>query len=237
MNNITQKQLVLPSDLMPNVQKISNYMFFMLLEKVLGQPLSNGERRHFQGCRCVEDFMAVLIESPIYRKLAVEGNPIGQWKLGELYTCLRCDMRWEPRSGFDLWGALEYQKMITAGRVEVKTGGIIQSSDWIVQITGRKKVLIADVLVFVGMVDSYNPCDSVLLAIPKEILEPEVDRQLRKRDRIPYISINKCRFSKKTRRMNKWYEFEVYDHSQLRQYIAQYVHGDFQIIPQQLILF
>ena len=220
-------------------QDISEYRFFELLERVLGQRLSDSDKQWFAGCTCVEQFMARLVKSRVFQSLALTGSGSGIGRLGEFYICLRSDMRWEPRAGYDLWGALEMHDNIKAGKIEVKTGGpSIRTIGWKVMITGRQKILKADILIFIGMKRTYNPCDGVMLAIPRKRLVLEVEKQLLLRpNRIPDIHISKNEYNIQTNQLNQWYDFKIRNHSDLRNIISEHIHGKFIIIPQQLSLF
>lgn len=228
------------SDLLPTSwkQEVSEYRFFELLERVLGRALSEADKQWFEGCICVEQFMARLVESKVFEYLSLRGNPITLGRLGEFYVCLRCDMRWEPRTGFDIWGALEFRDEIGVGKVEVKTGGPGSEHNWQPQITGRKQVLLADVIIFIGMAYSFNPCEGAMIVIPADRLQEEVDKQLKRAPhRIPSISISRNRYNRRTGSLNGWYEFELHNHAMLRKVIAEHIHGEFNIISQQLPLF
>lgn len=138
-----------------------------------------------------------------------------------------------------MWGAFEYEEMLEAGKVEVKTCEPSEHGDWRPRITDVNSRVIADALVFVGMVETYNPCNAQLFVIPKDALLAEVARQLAKNPAIirPRVTISKNRVNNNTGRVNRWYEFELPNHSRLKQRITEYVHGDFNILPEQMSLF
>lgn len=232
---------VLPSMYAPKsrLQPISeNYVRF-LLEAVLPQGITISDEQLFNGCTTVEDIMFRLTESEVIKSLFLRGSMDGIGRLGEFYVALRTMKEWSPRPGFDIWGAFEYLKDITTGRIEVKT--LTPSStrhQWDPRITGNTIEVQADVLVVIGMLDSYNPCEASLFIIPKHVLVPIAEEHKRKgtSDR-PRISIIKHRHNPQTKKQNPWWEYEVINHVMTKEVITQYVHGDFNIIPQQMSMF
>lgn len=232
---------MLPSTYKPasQVQPISeNYVWF-LLETVLRRAPGAADRELFAGCTTVEDVMFRLSESDVIKTLFLRGTMDGIGRLGEFYIAMRTMKEWAPRTGYDVWGAFEYLKAITTGKVEVKTcSPSATRHQWDPRITGNDVELRADVLVVLGMHDSYNPCDATMFVIPRHALEPVVaeHRARGSKDR-PRISIIKHRYNPQTNKQSPWYEYEVSPHARVKEVIAQYVHGDFSIVPQQMSLF
>lgn len=144
-----------------------------------------------------------------------------------------------PRHGYDVRGAFEYENMLEAGMIEVKTCEPGSSTAWQPRMTDINSKVIADVLVFVGLLESYNPCDARLFAIPKSVLTSEVEKRIKRnpKENRPEISVSKNRVNNNTGQVNQWYEFELVNHSKLLRRITRYVHGDFGIWPEQLSLF
>lgn len=232
---------MLPSTYKPKsqLQPISeNYVWF-LLETVMRQGLAVADRGLLQGCSTVEDVMFRLSESEVIKSLFLRGSMDGIGRLGEFYVAMRTQKEWASRPGFDLFGAFEYLKAITTGKIEVKTlSPSTTRHQWDPRVTGNNIEIRADVLVVLGMLNSFNPCDASMFVIPKHALEPIVAQHIAKggRDR-PRLSISKQRIHPTTHRTNPWYEYEVVNHSMLKDVITQYVHGDFGIIPQQMVMF
>lgn len=229
---------MLPSDYRPmsQLQPISeNYVWF-LLETVLRKAPTVADRELFAGCKTIEDIMFRLSESEVIRTLFLNGPMDGIGRLGEFYIALRTMKEWAPRAGYDLRGVFEYLHRIEAGTIEVKTLSPSKTRPlWDPRITGNNIELRADVLIVLGMHESINPCDATLFAIPRHALEGAVAEHLARssKDR-PRISIRKQRINPQTRKQNPWYEYEVLNHSMVKDFIAQYVHGDFGILPQQM---
>lgn len=221
----------------PNQQEINKYEFFALLKQALGREPGRGDEKWFDGCGTVEQFMHRMLDTEVFQALALRNNHIGRANLVEFYVCLRAALTWEPNPGFDLYGALKYQDDIKAGKIEVKHGGEIQSHSWNIQATGKEKVIKADVLVFIGMPEAFNPCEGTMFVIPSSAYRETVVEQLEIRDRIPEIHINTSRYNGKTKKLNKWYEYELIDHTLLKEQLGRYIHGVPVVLSQQLVLF
>lgn len=205
-----------------------------LLGKV-GIPVGEADRQLFFGCKSIEDIMFRLSESGTIEKLFLAGTGTGLGRLGEFYIALRCEARWETRPGYDVWGAFEYARSIEAGKIEVKTSKPSSNRDhWYPRISGYEKKLRMDVLAFLGMKDSFNPCEASLFIIPKKSLIDVANKwwndEKKRDDPRPRIAISKNRFNLRTGHLNSWHEYQVSNHSKSREIIAMYTAGDFRII-------
>jgi len=233
-------ELLLPSEYNPITQPISENLVFYKLEKVLGRSPNDEDRKFLSRCRCVEDFMVLIAETYI-GDVFIKGSGIGLGRLGEFYVSLRCEkaVEWEPTAGYDLWGAWRYEDLVKGGKVEVKTSAQQGNYNWSVRIAGQLSEFVADVVVFVCLDKSLNPCREKMFVIPRDALIDTFCEQKTERphDR-PRISIAKTQINNNTGQQNRWYEYLLMDHTKLKERIGEYVFGQFSILGmEQLSLF
>lgn len=232
----------LPSEYKPIIQPISENLVLYKLEKVLGRPPNETDRRFLVDCRCVEDFVTLISESYI-GDVFIKGCNAGLGRLGEFYVSLRCEkaVAWEPGAGYDLWGAWRYDDLVKAGKVEVKTCGVLppKSKSWLPRISGYLDEMVADVVVFVCMTKTLNPCQAKTFVIPRSALADIFQKQKGRGKTRPQISIAAKEVNAHTKQRNRWYEFLALDHTMIKERIGEYVHGKFSILPtiSQLSLF
>ncbi len=205
-------------------QYISEYRAWLLLEKVMGGKVNKHDFDLFMGCQTVEDVMNRLSESEIINALFLNGSQTGLGRLGEFYVSLRCESEWKPSIGYDTYGAFPYGDKVIAGTIEVRTCSPTRDDNWKPRLTGNGKMVMYDVLVVVGMLDSFNPCDAKLFVIPGQVARLESERQMKNnevRDR-PQISIQKNPIYAMR---PKWYEYLLVNHSELKTQVSMFVHG------------
>lgn len=200
-----------------------------LLRKIGIRP-NEQDRKIFEGCISVSQMMDRLCESESMRRL------INLHDEGEFYVSLLCECKWEPRTGFDAYGAFEYLEMIKAGKLEVKTGEYTDNRMWNVRFTGTTGDIRSDVLVFIGMRDSIYMTKATMLAIPKEVLIPIASNYKCEYDARVHSGISKNRINIQTGELNQWYQYEVPNHNLLKDYVTRYIHGDFSVGSGQLSL-
>lgn len=231
-----------PSEYKPIVQRINENLVLYKLEKALRRKPTEKDRQRLAGCKCVEDFMELITETYI-GDVFVKGSGAGLGRLGEFYVALRCEIgvTWESRPGYDLWGAWRYDDLVKAGKIEVKTCGILPKSanSWQPRIAGGLDKMVADVVVIICMTDSYNPCYAKMFVIPQSALvETFKEQKTRCSKRRPRIAIAQNEINNHTKTRNRWYEFLLIDHTKLKGRIREYIHGRFVITTvEQLALF
>ncbi len=203
---------------------------------MIGRPPSAEDKIIFKGCRTVEDFIRRLTDSYI-ADVFIKGSSAGLGRLSEFYVVLRLEKEWEPRPGYDVWGAFEYDTLLKAGKVEVKSSTIANRSDWGPRISGYLTEFMADVVVFVCYLNTLNPCEARLFVIPRHALIETFNEQRSRGARRPQISIARSRINIQTGALNQWQEFRLYRHSSLKEQITKYIHGQYDFVVQQLDMF
>jgi hypothetical protein len=234
------EQIRLPSEYMTYTQPMSANLVLYKLEKVFGRPPNDEDRRLLSSCKCVEDFVTLITKT--YVGDFIRGSGAGLGQLGEFYVSLRCEkaVAWESRPGYDLWGAWRYDDLVKAGKVEVKTCGSLppKSDSWSPRISGYLSELVADVVVFVCMTASFNPCYAKLFVVPRYALVDTFNEQKARSNTRPRISISQHEINRHTKQRNSWYEFLLRDHTSLKESIGNYIHGHFGIMTiEQGVLF
>lgn len=198
---------------------VSPHRFLYLVEQTLGKPLPESEQRRFEGCKSAQQFVSIIAESPVDEFLGID-----LWKLAQIYVCLLGEFKMARinQKGYDALDAFEMLEGIEAGTVQVKHGGIGKNHFWSVKLGNPKSY---SVLVFVGTANTRNPAEGDILVIPSDVLRPIVESWRSKE--IPAISISKNKYHQQKRGqvLNSWWEYHLYDHSELRETVSKYVHG------------
>jgi len=233
--NVIQPYL-LPEEYQQSVSE--NYVLFLLEKVFRGHKPNKYTIELLKGCLTVEEVITRISESDLIQELFLKESYTGLGRLGEFYIALRCGKEWAPRQGFDIWGAFEYHDLIEVGKVEVKTCSPTNRSNWGIRITDTKQEIKYDVLVLIGMLKTFNPCQARIFVIPKEVLIPIVEKGIQSgnKGRIR-LGISTNQTNSYTGKINRWYEYECPNHVNLVERITQYIHNDFVVTSEQLPLF
>lgn len=209
-------------------QTISPHFALHLLEKV-GIKTTEEDKQMFYSCSSIEEIVTRLADSGTIQKLFLDDNDVGKSKLCEFYVALRCEAKLGGIKGGDVWGAFKYAELIEAGLIEVKACGPTEGHNWAPRIvSGYQKDLTYDVLVIVGLRETYNPCRARLFVIPASKLQSVLEKwRLKNRnDPRPQISISQRKYHAQSGVLNNWYKYELSDHSRLKNLIAVYLTGE-----------
>jgi len=185
----------------------------------------------------------LLLDTSPVRHLFLSGTSEGLGNLREFYTALLLEAQWTPRPGYDVRKIFEIRSGLKIGKVEVRgCRPNTKGPRWRVRISDSQGDLTSDVIVIVCMKESYDPCFADLFAIPSQALE-NVISEIRSRRESKGISpkdprvkirIYKERIDSYKNSINKWWEYWVPDHSELKMIVTSYIEGDFKPIPKQL---
>lgn len=214
-------RLELPSRQFRNWEEISPHAFFLLLEETVGRRLPLSDQRRFSECRCPQDFVTVIAESPVSELLEIK-----LWRLCQIYVALLSHGRLARpnQKGYDVFNAFELYGALKAGTVQVKHGGIGTSKEWTVKICSSDGTANYGVLVFIGTYKTRNPSKGEMIVIPREDLQPLIDEGKTR------IHIHKTKYSRgsqhaKSGGLNQWWGYHLLDHTALKDRVSKYIHG------------
>lgn len=209
-------------------KEISKHLFKLTLEKALGRPLSKDDEAIFEGCVTIKDFISRLLQSNIINAIFLQ-DFVGRARLGEFYValCANAQLAKPNQECFDCYTVSEQGKKLRTRMIQVKTSYAPRRRDWVFNLTNKKQETGYDVLILIGYVDEFNPLDAAIFVIPEADLRPIIEREIDKgiSGEIP-ITIAKQRRFRGVGKLNKWYEYQVVDHTKIKHIVEEHRQGD-----------
>jgi hypothetical protein len=212
------------------VQPVSRYFALYLVEQILGRPLNEHTETRLSGCSTVEEIITRISQDDIDQFLFFH-TEYGRAKLGEFYVALRTEKRLASinRKWYDVYGVSEHHEELKVEKIQVKTS--FATHHWKFDITNDQQEIGYDVLVCIGFVVGLNPLDAKLFVIPADVTRDLAESEIKRgvKGRIA-IQIAKQRNFRGTSKLNTWYEYQLLDHTKLKQKVSEYIHGEFIVI-------